>query len=444
VNPGGATPTVEAVVEDPSRRGAQAQGTAAYRTYVLVLLTAVTFVYQLDRNVMYIVQELIKIEFRLSDTELGVVSGLAYGLANGLAGLPMGWLIDRMSRARLLAICVTVWSSMTALCGVAGNFAQLFLARVGIGMAESGGTPNSLSLLSDLFPPERRASKIGIVSAGYSLGTIVSALAGGYVAGHYGWRAAFLLYGLPGVALGVLLFLTLREPVRTSTAKPISAKAIAGSVAYLVRQPGLRMIYMATALTSMVGVGVFSWWSSFMMRVHHMDLPTVGLITTFGPGLCGLLGMLTVGVLADRARRRAPGAPLLLISATSAINLVFGTIALWTPSIPVMIAALCVAGGTMGAYIGPGSAAVSELAPPHLRGLAFSIPVVITNIIGAALGPLVVGVISDLAATAVPGVVPLRVAMFTVMLLQLPVAIIYFMAGRGRTRRESAPAGQAP
>jgi MFS family permease len=429
-----------AAVGDPPR----AQGTAVYRTYVMVLLTAVTFFYQLDRNVMYITQELIKIDFGLTDTELGAVSGLAYGLANGLAGLPMGWLIDRLNRARLLAICVMVWSAMTALCGLSGNFVQLFLARIGVGMAESGGTPNSLSVLSDIYPPERRASKIGIISAGYSGGTIVSALAGGYVAGHYGWRAAFLLYGAPGVALGILLFLTLREPVRSrpGDVKPITAKAIAASVVHLVRQPGLRMIYLATALTSMVSTGVFSWWSSFMMRVHHLDLPTVGLISTLGPGVFGLLGTISVGVIADWARRRAPGAPLLLISATSAINLVFGAVALWTPSTAVMVAALCIAGATGGAYIGPGSAAVSELAPPQLRGLAFSIPVVITNIIGAALGPVVVGAISDLAVTWFSNVQPLRIAMFTIMLLQLPVAIIYFMAGNGRTRRERAGPGE--
>jgi MFS family permease len=414
------------------------QGSPRYRTYVLALLAAVTFFYQLDRNVMYITQELIKIDFRLTDTQVGLVSGLAYGLANGFSGLPMGWLIDRVSRARLIAACVSIWSAMTGFCGLATSYPLLFLARVGVGMAESGGTPTSLSLITDLYGAERRASKIGYVSAGYSVGTLVSAFAAGQIAAAYGWRAAFLAYGAPGLVLGLAMFLTLREPLRRRApdARPISFRAILGSAAWLVRQPGLRMIYMATTLTSMVSTGVFSWWSSFMMRVHHLDIRAVGVISTLGPGLFGILGMVGTGLIADWARRRAPGGPLMVIAGTSAISFAAGTIALWSPSTAVMIVALCVAGATMGAYIGPGNAAVSELAPPHLRGLAFSIPVVITNLVGAALGPLVVGVLSDLAHRALPHVEPLRSAMYTVMLLQLPVTVIYFLAGRGRTRRE--------
>jgi predicted MFS family arabinose efflux permease len=410
------------------------------RVYTLVLLTAATFFYQLDRNVVYIVQELIKIEFRLSDTQLGLVTGLAYGLANGLAGLPMGWLIDRANRAKLLAACVSTWSAMTALCGLATTFPFLLAARVGVGLAESGGTPTSLSIVSDLYAPERRASKIGIISAGYSLGTIVSALAGGYIAAEYGWRAAFLLYGAPGLLLGLLMLTTLREPPRTRSAgdAPIRFADVLRSAGWLVRQPGLRMIYLATAMTSMVSTGVYSWWSSFMMRVHHLDLPSVGWINTVGPGICGVLGMILTGVAADWARRRAAGGPLMVIAATSAITFVAAGTALWTPSTAVMIAALVVAGGTMGAYIGPGNAVVSELTPLHLRGLAFSIPVVITNLVGAALGPLVVGVLSDAVQGALPQVQPLRAAMSAVLLLQVPVVVIYFLAGRARTRQARA------
>jgi predicted MFS family arabinose efflux permease len=425
----------------PSPTGEDAQA-GRRRVYTLVVLTAATFFYQLDRNVVYIVQELIKIEFRLSDTQLGLVTGLAYGLANGLAGLVVGWLIDRTNRAKVIATCVSVWSAMTAICGLATSFPFLLAARVGVGLAESGGTPTSLSIVSDLYPPERRASKIGIISAGYSLGTIVSALAGGYVAASYGWRAAFLLYGAPGLVLGLLMFTTLRDPPRARSAgeAPIPFAEVLRSAGWLVRRPGLRMIYLATAMTSMVSTGVYSWWSSFMMRVHHLDLPTVGVINTVGPGVCGVLGMILAGVAADWARRRAAGGPLMVVAATSAITFVSAAIALWTPSTAVMVAALLAAGGTMGAYIGPGNAVVSELTPPHLKGLAFAIPVVITNLVGAALGPLVVGVLSDAAQGALPQIQPLRAAMSAVLLLQVPVTVIYFLAGSARTRQVRASA----
>jgi predicted MFS family arabinose efflux permease len=419
-----------------------AEAAARRRAYTLVLLTAATFFYQLDRNVVYIVQELIKVEFRLTDTQLGLVTGLAYGLANGLAGLPIGWLIDRANRAKVLAACVSVWSAMTALCGLATSFPLLLAARVGVGLSESGGTPTSLSIVSDLYPPERRASKIGIVSAGYSLGTIVSALAGGFIAATYGWRAAFLIYGAPGLILGILMFATLREPPRTRAPNeaPIPFAEVLQSAGRLIRQPGLRMIFLATALTSMVSTGVYSWWASFMIRVHHLDLPTVGLVNTLGPGVCGVLGMIGTGLAADWARRRSAGGPLHVVAATSAITFVASAVALWTPSTAMMIAALMVAGATMGAYIGPGNAVVSEISPPHLRGLAFAMPVVITNLVGAALGPLVVGMLSDAVQAAAPQVQPLRAAMFTVLLLQIPVALIYFQAGRARTRAVRAAA----
>jgi predicted MFS family arabinose efflux permease len=371
-----------------------------------------------------------------------LVTGLAYGLANGLAGLPIGWLIDRANRAKVLAACVSVWSAMTALCGLATSFPLLLAARVGVGLSESGGTPTSLSIVSDLYPPDRRASKIGIVSAGYSLGTIVSALAGGFIAATYGWRAAFLIYGAPGLILGILMFATLREPPRTRAPNeaPIPFAEVLQSAGRLIRQPGLRMIFLATALTSMVSTGVYSWWASFMIRVHHLDLPTVGLVNTLGPGVCGVLGMIGTGLAADWARRRSAGGPLHVVAATSAITFVASAVALWTPSTAMMIAALMVAGATMGAYIGPGNAVVSEISPPHLRGLAFAMPVVITNLVGAALGPLVVGMLSDAVQAAAPQVQPLRAAMFTVLLLQIPVALIYFQAGRARTRAVRAAA----
>src|SRR5882724_11097599 len=143
--------------------------TRAASTYVVCLLATVTFFYQLDRNVMYVTQELIKREYGLTDTQLGLLTGIAYGLANAVAGLPLGWLIDRVTRTRLLALIVVVWSAMTSLCGLAGSYWTFFFVRIGVGIAEAGGTPLTLSLVSDLFPPERRSSKVGWVSSGYYL-----------------------------------------------------------------------------------------------------------------------------------------------------------------------------------------------------------------------------------------------------------------------------------
>ena len=147
-------------------------------SYALGLLGAATFFYQLDRNAIYVTQELIKIEFDLTDTQLGVLTGVAYGVANGLCGLPLGWLIDRVNRKKLLGTIVTAWSMLTVLCGMTTSYFQFLLARVGVGATESGGTPTSLSLISDLYPPEQRSSRVAWMSTGYSVGTLVSFLLG--------------------------------------------------------------------------------------------------------------------------------------------------------------------------------------------------------------------------------------------------------------------------
>jgi len=425
---------------EPSRASALADAARTRPTYILVLLTAVAFCYQLDRNVLYVTQELVKREFALSDTQLGMVTGLAFGLANGLAGIPLGWLNDRVNRVKLLAVCVFAWSGLTTACGFASNFATLFIARCGVGLAEAGGTPISLSLLTDIYPAKQRASKIGIVSAGYGAGTVVSSLAGGYVAAHFGWRAAFLLYGLPGIALGLIFATTVREPARSRSAneRPIAAKAIPQAIGHLVRQPGLRVLFLGTALTSMTSGGVSAWWASFMMRTHHLDLPTVGLISTVALGVCATLGTIAAGYATDWARRLTPGGPFLVISATSLINLVFASLALWTDHTGLMIAALCATGATTTAYLAPRGAALSELAPPHLRGLTFTLPIVISALVGVAMGGVTVGALSDLLARRVESGEALRVAMFLVLLVHIPVACMYLFTARSMAKREAA------
>lgn len=402
---------------------------APTHAYVLILFTALAFLYQLDRNVIYVTQELIKTEYKLTDTEVGVITSLAFGVANAFAGFPLGWLNDRVNRVKLLSICVMGWSALTASCAFAGNFASLFLARFGTGATEAGGTPISLSLLTDLYPPEQRASKIGITSAGYGIGTVVSSLGGSYVAAHYGWRAAFLICGAPGVLLGLLLLMTMKEPARTHVddQPPIGVRALPKAILQLLVQPGLRVVFLGTTLTSMTSAGVAGWWVSFMMRAHHLSLPSAGLISTVSLGVCAIGGTIAGGYATDFARRRLPGAagPLLVIAAISLINLVFASIALWTPSTAVMIATLCAVGATASAFLGPRGAALSELAPPHLRGLTFSIPMALSSLIGLSIGGVMVGMLSDFVAGAIKGVEPLRLAMFIVLLVHIPVAVLY-------------------
>jgi predicted MFS family arabinose efflux permease len=396
----------------------------------MILLTLAAVLYQLDRNIVFVTQELFKAEFGLSDTQVGMISGLAYGAASGLAALPMGWLIDRTNRTRLLGACITLWSIFTAACGMAGSNAALFAARVGVGISEAGGTPGSMSIVSDIYPPARRASNIGIISAGFSLGVVSAMVAGAFVADGCGWRAAFLLYGLPGVVVGLLMMCTLKEPKRSQAPnqQPIGAREAPLATWTLLTSPGLASIFLATALTSMVSIGTVSWWASFMIRLHGLSLPTVGIISMFTQGIAGIVGMLGIGFAADWARKRKEEGPLLLVSGSMLVLLAAFSVAVWTSSTVIMVAAMCIGGLLTGTYVVPRNLAISELAPPHLRGLAFTIPAVIANLVGAAMGPLVVGIISDTAARLNLGVEPLRIAITCLLILNLPVAYLYYRA----------------
>src|SRR5690606_9272996 len=194
--------------------GASATPVAKGAWYTLIVLTLVYVSNSIDRTVMSILIEPVKAEFQLSDSQLGVLTGLAFGLTYALAGLPMGWLIDRVNRTKLLAAVVAIWSVCTSICGFAQSYPALVMARLAVGASESAAAPTAMSMIADLFPKERRSTAMGIFWTSTAFGTARSLLLGGVIAAIYGWRAAFFVAGVPGLILAVLIFLTVREPAR--------------------------------------------------------------------------------------------------------------------------------------------------------------------------------------------------------------------------------------
>ncbi|MDE0991264.1 MAG: MFS transporter, partial [Pseudomonadales bacterium] len=235
-----------------------------YRYFVLsVLLIAYVFSF-IDRQLMTILLEPIKAEFGASDTAMGFLSGFAFALFYAVLGLPVARLADRWSRRNVLAMSMVVWSGMTALCGMAGTFWQLAVLRVGVGVGEAGGTPPSHSLIASYFPPEERSTAMGIYGSGAQIGVLVGMLGGAVIADQMGWRSVFFIFGLPGVLVGLLVFMVVKEPLKNAVPDP---RSMLEDLTRLWRIPAFALISFATGFTALAGYGMGTWFPSFLIRV---------------------------------------------------------------------------------------------------------------------------------------------------------------------------------
>ncbi len=408
--------------------GDEQEPSKAYRTWVVFILAMVYFFYMLDRSAINITQELIKQEFGLSDTQLGMLTGTLYGVSYAIAGIPLGWAVDRTNRKKLLAGLVSVWSGLTMLGGMSSSFFQLALTRIGVGAAESAGSPTAMSILSDLFPPDRRGAAAALFYSGAGFGGIVSNLAGGWIAQHYGWRGVFIAFGAPGLLLVIAMLLTIREPVR----KTPMVKHKAGDAGKLrqtwqtMRYPGLAALYLATAfyMLSVTGVGV--WTVPYLSRSFGLEIATIGYIMGVG-AIFGVIGQIGVGFLFDWANRFGPRGPLMVVVAGTIIHAIAILVVLFSSSLTVVVVALFFGGATTSIQAAPTNAAISRIAPAATMGTAFALYAVISNVVGAGLGPLVVGALSDVLGG---GAESLRTAMILVALIQLVAVFAYIRASR--------------
>ena len=377
----------------------------AYRAYVLALLVAVGVVGWVDRNVLAALLQSIKGDLALSDTELGLLGGVAFGVFYATVGLPIAWLADRWERRSLIALAVGLWSAMTAACGIAGSFAGLFLARIGVGIGEAGGSPPSVSLVADYFGPERRARALGILYLQIPCGFVVGYLSGGWLDELVGWRLTFLLVGLPGIALALLVRLSLREPPRGhsegSTDSATRAPTLAATIRYFLKQPPLRYLPLAGAVH---GVGAFAaalWLPAYFMRSFSVTSATAGTWLAIAYGLGGAAGVLCGGQIADRlvaitrdARWYARGCAIVIAAALPCSALVYVA-----DEAPVAVAALVVATLLSHMFLGPVAALLQNLAGVRHRATAAAFYLFFVNLVSMGLGPLSVGFASDRLGT---------------------------------------------
>jgi predicted MFS family arabinose efflux permease len=395
----------------------------------LTLLTVIATVQFFDRALIVVILEPIKHEFGLNDSQLGIVAGLSYAVAFALAGIPLGWLADRMNRRNLLAAALVLWSGMVALAGSAGHFATLIAARIGIGTMDAAGGPCSVSMISDLYAPRRRAFAVAVYYVGVPLGMAAGFMAGGLIAAQYGWRAALYTAAAPGVVLAVMLMLFVREPVRGASegglvSGGVSASPLAVTLRFMRAQGSLVNLMAASVLVTAASSAMMSWIGPLLIRTHGLSLQQVGLVTAICMGGGGAVGTLVFGRWADRLGARDMRLQPQLMAWMALLIALLGTAiclwpAPWGAAIALALFAACVAG-----LNGPTYALTQTLVRVRMRGTSMSVLVVLLNLIGVGVGPTLAGVLSD-AFAARFGADSVRWAMVTVLLACVPAMALF-------------------
>jgi MFS family permease len=419
---------------------------ASRRGYALALLTLVYAVAFIDRQILAIVQESIKRDLRLSDTELGLLTGFAFSLLFVLAGIPLARLADRWVRRGVIARSIAAWSVMTALTGAASSITMLAAARIGVGIGEAGCSPPSYSIIADLFPPGRRATALSVYSVGGGLGMLFGFLLGGWLNQALGWRLVFLLLGLPGLALALVVHHTLPEPPRGGAAVAMTPRLSArASLALFAAKPTLRPLAGAVALSSWLAYGVINWSAPFFMRVHHMGSAMVGTWLALGFGVAGIIVSLAGGRLSDRLgghdRRWYLWLPALAAIAMAPL-LLCGFLA---PDADRALGFLLPVYASCSMFTGMTLSVVNGVVPPHLRATASAFYLLITNLVGLGLGSLVTGWLSDQLAPRYATHSLQMALVFELPAVALAAAFLYGLAARTVARDlHAAEAAEAP
>ncbi len=411
------------------------RGFMQYRYYVLFVLTLTYAASFMDRQIISILMEDIKAEFVLTDTQLGLLSGLAFALFYSFLGVPIARLADQYSRTKIIAIAVTLWSGVTVLCGAANNFTQLFLARVGVGVGEAGGLAPAHSLISDYFKPGERSLAISIYSLGAVLGMLSGLIMGGYIAEHYGWRYAFVAAGVPGIIIAFLVISSIKEPLRGRMDEgkvdeiPEKERRFVKSIHRLWKIKSYVYACSGHVFGAFFSYAIGSWLPALFMRSYELNQSQVGMVVGVVILAGTIPGMLAGGYLADRLSRNNAKwrGYICMIGVSSCIP--FFILAFQADSLYSAVILFSIANFLLTFHHAPSLAVIQIVVNPNERAFAVSILNFVANIIGVAMGPLYVGIVSD-AFSARPGGESLSIALMSMMLF-LPIAIwSYWKVGR--------------
>ena len=417
---------------------------ARARYYALGLLTVVYTFNFVDRQLLSILQESIKADLLLSDQQLGLLTGFAFALFYTLAGIPIARYADRNNRRNVVAIAIALWSFMTAISGLVQNYLQLLLARIGVGVGEAGGSPPAHSMISDIFPPERRASALAFYSMGINFGILFGFLAGGWLNEFFDWRVAFFVVGAPGIVVALFVRYTLREPIRglmedrqdvaTDTPFPEVLKLLWSRLSF-------RHLAIGGALNAFAGYSSSNWTASFMIRSHDMSTGELGTWLALIMGVGGAIGVFWGSYIAERLAKFDVRWYMWMPTITGMICVPFMIATYVVEGAYTALIVSIVPGILFNVYLGNSLAMTHALVGLRMRAVASAILFFLINLIGMGLGPWGVGLLSDMLSAEL-GNESLRYAMLYLLPAAMGWSAVHFLMASRTLQKdlEAAPA----
>ena len=403
-----------------------------YRMLVLAMLVLVYTFNFIDRQIVGILAVPIKADLGLTDTQLGLMGGLAFALFYTLLGIPIAMLADRSNRTTIMTVALVFWSAMTAVCGLAQNFWQLFLARLGVGVGEAGGVAPAYSIVADYFPPHQRARALGVYSFGVPIGSALGIVFGGVIASLIDWRMAFIVVGVAGIALAPIFKLVVREPARgrfDAGGSSRTAASFAEVMRMLLSKRSFWGLSFGASASSMMGYGMFFWLPSFFVRSYQLTLLEASLY--YGAILLvgGIAGIWLGGSLADRfgADKRRMYAIIPAVAFLATIPFYVGAVTSDSLAISFVLFLVPTALGLV--WLGPVLSSIQHVVPPHMRATASAVFLFVNNLIGIGLGTVALGALSD-ALSVQFGADSLRYAILAGTVFYLVAASLFLLSAK--------------